>query len=92
MDQPIKFNITLGGQGQGQGPTKVTISTNRDTQAADTDSMIANLTLSEYSGQIEKNSKEYIGRIDGTIAVDQLAGKAVGTYLGSTKLEIEVTQ
>lgn len=87
---PIKFDITLGGKAD--APTEVTISTDRATGQEATSSMKANLTLSEYKGEMAVGTKEYIGRIDGTIASDELAGKEVGTYLGSTKLEISVTQ
>lgn len=87
---PIKFDITLGGKAD--APTEVTISTNREQGAVASDSMKANLTLSEYKGEIAPKAKEYIGRIDGTISSTELAGKTVGTYLGSTKLEISVTQ
>lgn len=88
VTNPIKFKITLGGKAN--APTEVTISTDRT--ALTGASMKANLALSEYNGEIATGAKEYIGRIDGTIAVNEINGKPVGTYLGSTKLEIEVTQ
>ena len=86
----IGFDITLGGKNAATDPTEVVISTDNDVNAAKTDSMKANLVLSEYVGRIEKAKTEYRGRINGTISVKELENKSVGVYTGNTKLEITV--
>ncbi|MFR4520826.1 MAG: hypothetical protein ACLT40_12815 [Fusobacterium sp.] len=86
---PIKFDITLGGNGSADKQTDVIISTDK---GGTNGSMKAVLGLSEYKGIIEVDKTEYRGRINGTIANTEFStGKPVGTYLGNTKLEITVS-
>lgn len=84
LEPGIAFDITLGGKASATDKTEVAISTDKD------NSMNAVLVLSEYEGEIKKGTRDYIGRIDGTIANTEITGKPVGLYVGATQLEITV--
>lgn len=86
-NDPIKFDITLGGSPNAENPTPVIISSNLGDP---NNKMKAFVALSEYEGIIQKDEKEYRGRINGTLAKDEFANKPAGVYTGNTKLEITV--
>ena len=87
IKKPIEFTIALGGKTAADQKTEVTISTDK---AAPNGSMKAVLGLSEYAGEIKAGARDYIGRIDGTLANSEITGKPVGLYVGATQLEITV--